>query len=157
MPSGHMGGLEITANQSVAQSFTVLSDGTLRGAAIVGINHHRCTPAENLRVRLLATLNGFPSSQVFYEEVIPPESIPETRGTIEIDFGPNGWPVGKHEILALELSTTASPSGCTYGWDGDAPGNYTEGMAYIAHTNGSGWFENLRDMGFQVFFVESGK
>ena len=156
-PSDHMGGLEVTANQSVAQTFTVISEGTLTGAAIVGINHHRCTPVEQLRVRLLATLNGLPSSQVFYENVVPPESVPEKRGTIEISFGPDGWPVGKNEILALELSSIASPGGCTYGWDGDAPGNYSGGQTYIAHKNGSGWVENGRDMGFRVFLEVSPK
>ena len=155
IPSNHMGGLEVTANQSVAQTFTVSSDGILTGAAIVGINHHRCTPVEQLHVRLLATLNGLPSSQWFYENVVPPDAVPEKRGTIEIRFGPDGWPVGENEILALELSSIASPGGCTYGWDGDTLGNYPGGQTYIAHANGQGWIENGRDMGFRVFLEVS--
>lgn len=152
-PVNHEGALEITSNQSVAQTFTVDSTGTLAGAEILGINRRNCAGDDGLHVRLIATAQGAPSSLVFYEETLPPESIPKNQDRVQITFGPNGWPVGRYEILVLELSTDAPPEGCSYIWDGDSPGNYPDGETYIAHQDGLGWDLTSQDMGFRVFMA----
>ena len=152
IPLSHRGILEINANQSVAQSFTVPSDGLVTGAEIIGLSHDRCTPTKGLDFRLLITIDGKPSEPARYAEVLPPTAVREDGGAVEITFGPDGWPVGAFESMALEISSEADPTGCAYSWDGDSPGGYSGGQAFISSQAGFVWSPMYSDMGFRVFF-----
>ena len=132
MPANHRGGLEINRNQSVAQSFTVPSDGVVTGAEIVGLSGGGCVDGEGFHFRLLATDQGFPGALIFYEEALSASSVSEQPGIIQITFGLDGWQVGAFESMALELSIDASSTGCAYAWDGDSPGGYRGGQTFIS-------------------------
>ena len=155
MPANHRGGLEINRNQSVAQSFTVPSDGVVTGAEIVGLSGGGCVDGEGFHFRLLATDQGFPGALIFYEEALSASSVSEQPGIIQITFGLDGWQVGAFESMALELSIDASSTGCAYAWDGDSPGGYRGGQTFISTRDTPAWLPDGRDMGFRVFFTPS--
>ena len=138
MPANHRGGLEINRNQSVAQSFTVPSDGVVTGAEIVGLSGGGCVDGEGFHFRLLATDQGFPGALIFYEEALSASSVSEQPGIIQITFGLDGWQVGAFESMALELSIDASSTGCAYAWDGDSPGGYRGGQTVYLYPGHSG-------------------
>ena len=154
LPEFHSGGLEVLARQSVAQSFTIPSDGVITGVEIVGIGIGTCPVPEDLSFRLLATVDGFPGMPSFYSVALPHEDFVEGFDNLKIDFS-EGVSVGAFQTLALELSNAADPTAggnCFYGWDGDSPGAYQGGQAFASPDNGRTWLPGPNDLGFRVFF-----
>ena len=156
VPINHQGGLDIRGGQAIAQVFTSPSDGKITGAEFLGVSRNGCEPGEELKFQLLATNEGGPSDLVFYSQTVPFQAIPEQPSNVSIDFGPNGWSVGQFESLALELSSNALSTSCTYTWDGDSSGSYTGGQAFTKSSGGGEWRPDSRDMGFRMFFEPEG-
>lgn len=149
IPILHRGGLEVTENQPVAQTFTVGIAGMLTRIELVGINHHRCiVTMDDLVVELAPTLNGEPTLPVLATVALPPSAIPITSGTITVDFTSFSLPVEVGDVLAIVLRTSAEGSQCTYAWDGDL--GYDGGGTYVPWYAG-GWIYIFRDMAFQTF------
>lgn len=153
VPINHLGGLEVTASQIDAQTFTVGVEGLLTRVDLIGVNHHRCFATENLVVELRATAGGVPTSTILASRVLLPASIPTVSGTVTVDFSATPVAVQVGDVLAIVLRSNAAPSGCTYAWDGDVPGTYAGGGSFISF-DGITWFDTPRDMGFRTF-VES--
>jgi hypothetical protein len=149
IPTLHLGGLEVTQNQPVAQTFTVGIDGKLTKIAL-GINHHRCiVTTDDLIVEIAPTLNGEPALPALASVAVPPAAIPVTfGGMITVDFSSFFLPVKVGEVLAIVLRTSAEGGQCTYAWDGDI--GYARGGAYVPNPGG-GWIYVNRDMTFQTF------
>ena len=152
LPVNQEGFLEIPADLSIAQTFTASANGVITGAEIIGLSRHQCAADEALGFRLLATNNGLPGDLVFYSGTLSVASIPKEPANIEIKFGPNGWPVGAFESLALQLLNATESSSCYYIWDADWGGTYTGGQAFIQSAGSNEWKPDSRDMGFRVFF-----
>ena len=156
-PEFNSGGLEVLAGQSVAQSFTVPSDGVITGVDILGIGIGTCPAPQDLNFRLLATVDGFPGMPSFYSVALPPRGLVAGLDNLRIDF-PEGISVSVFQTLALELSTDADPTTgdiCYYGWNGDNPGTYQGGQAFASRDNGRTWLPDRKDLGFRVFFEET--
>ena len=152
VPANGSGGLEIFAAQSVAQSFTVPSDGVITGVEISVGRHGDCPSQADLDFRLLSTVEGFPDLPSFYAVALPAQNLDIGGGNLRIDF-PEGVTVGAFQILALEFSTAAAgPGGCLYGWNGDWPGNYQGGQTFSRSSGTEPWQPDSRDLGFRVFF-----
>ena len=150
VPINHQGGLEITAQQAVAQVFTAPVDGVITGVSFIGLSSLNCDEGEDLEFRLLATDQGLPGSLIFYSETLPSRAIPSQPGTIGIKLGSDGWTVGKFESLALELSIGSPSEACTYSWDGDSNASYSGGQAFTRRSEGGVWEPINRDMGFRI-------
>lgn len=143
IPVGGRGGLEITANQTVAQSFSVARRGRLIALDLVDIKHHRCTPTKSLYVSLVTMENGRLGPYTYYtRELHPNEISPSTR----LYFGTYGPMVNPGEQYAIYLKTSAEPGGCTYAWSGDYE-TYDGGKTFINE------MENLRDMKFRSYIL----
>ena len=152
LPGNHKGYFEIPAHVSIAQTFTAPTNGVITGAEITGISRRQCGADHGLTFRLLATNYGLPGDLVFYSGTLSTALIAEEPANVEIGFGPNGWPVGAFETLALQLINEAEFGRCYYIWDGDTGGTYTGGQAFIQSRGGNEWKPDGRDMGFRVFF-----
>ena len=142
-------GLEVTANQTVAQTFTVGRAGTLATVEIARINHHRGTPTQNLEVRIVATdANGTPNGATLASTVLLPAQVPATSGTLSVDVRSAAIAVVPGMVLGIRLSSLAAPSSQTYAWWGTAPGaTYANGQTWINdNTSLSAW-----DLSFQTF------
>ncbi|AFV97225.1 MULTISPECIES: hypothetical protein [unclassified Sulfuricurvum] len=140
---GGRGGLEITANQTVAQSFLIAQSGRLIAFDLIDIKHHRCTPTKSLHVSLVTMENGRLGPHSYYtRELHPNEISPTTR----LYFGHYGPMVKPGEQYAIYLKSDAEPGGCTYAWSGDYE-TYHGGKTFINET------ENIRDMKFRSYVL----
>ena len=153
-PVRYSGGLEVLASQRVAQSFTVPSDGLITGVELVEIGIGNCPVPEDLRFRLLATVDGFPGKPSFYSAALPHGAFVPGVDDVRIDF-PEAVSVGAFQTLALELSNPADPTAgdnCFYGWSGENPGTYQGGQAFSSVDGGQTWLADRKDLAFRVFF-----
>lgn len=143
-------GLEITANQTVTQTFTVGIAGLLTAVEVANINHHRGTPTAPLEVRIVATdSTGVPNGATLASLSFLPSQVPATRGTLAVDLRPFAILVMPGTVLGLRLSSLAAPSTQTYAWWGEAAGtiHYAGGLVFIRDTTAlSVW-----DLSFQSF------
>jgi len=143
-------GLEITANQTVTQTFTVGIAGLLTAVDVANVNHHRGTPTASLEVRIVATdPTGVPNGATLASLSFLPSQVPATRGTLAVDLSPFAIFVTPGTVLGLRLSSLAAPSTQTYAWWGEAAGtiHYAGGMVFIRDTTAlSVW-----DLSFQSF------
>ena len=136
VPNPATNGLEVTANQSVTQTFTVGRDGQLTRIEAALMNHHRGSPTAPLQVDLVTTdANGVPTSVTLASLTLMPSAVPTSRGPLTIDLSPFNVVVRTGQVLGLALSTTAASGGATYAWWGEAPGgSYAGGQVYIRGT-----------------------
>ena len=141
-------GLEITATQTVTQTFTVGVAGTLAQVDVVNINHHRGTPTQPLEVRVVATdPSGVPNGTALATVVFQPGQVPATRGRLPVDVRAFGIQVSPGQVLGIRLSSLAAPSGQTYAWWGEVPGSYARGQIWLRDTSSlSSW-----DLSFETF------
>lgn len=154
-PNPDNGGLEVFSTQSVAQTFTVPSDGTITGVEILDMGRQECASLEDLNFRLLSTVEGFPDLPSFYTVALPAQDIAIGGSNLKIDF-PQSVTVGAFQTLALEFSTAASGAdGCIYGWSGDRPGQYLGGQTFSRSGETQAWQPDSRDLGFRMFFEEA--
>ena len=125
------GVLEISDSQSVAQTFTVPSDGVITGVEILSCSRHRaCQFQEDLTFRLKATDKGFPGDLNFSVVVVPHLGIMVGDGNLRIDLWED-LTVGAFQTLALQLSTEQDGAeGCLYGWNGSWMGEYPGGQSF---------------------------
>ena len=154
VPIRYSSGLEIFGGQRVAMSFTVPADGAITGVELLNVGHESCRADAALDFRLMATVDGYPSTPVIHSVSIPPEEVDLEHSGVRIDL-PNAWPVGAYQTLALELSTVADPTtgdNCYYGWNGENPGTYRGGQAFASCDGGRTWLPDRKDLAFRVFF-----
>ena len=154
VPVRYSGGLEIFAGQRVAMSFTVPADGAITAVELVSLGHQDCRADAALDFRLMATVEGYPGTPVFYFVSIPPEDVDLEQSNFRIDL-PEAWPVGAYQTLALELSTNDDPTtgdNCYYAWDGESPGSYRGGQAFSSRDGGRTWLPDRKDLAFRIFF-----
>lgn len=140
-PVGSRGGLEITNNQTVAQSFSITKKGRLNALDLIDIRHHRCTPTKSLYVSLVNIENGKPGPHSYYTRELHPNEISLTT---KLSFGSYGPIVKPGEQYAIYLKTDAGADGCTYAWGGDIE-TYHGGKTFINQ------IENTRDMKFRTY------
>ena len=148
VPQNDLGGLEVTAAQSVGQTFTVGLTGRLTRIDVTEIRQHRCPATDPLLFELVPAPGGSPSSTVLASRVVLPSLITppgSAFGPLSIDLGDFDVQVSGGDVLAILLSSNAPPSGCTYAWNGDFPGGYGNGTGLL---NG---FDSSRDMAFRTF------
>ena len=143
IPIGGRGGLEITKNQTVAQSFTIQNSGQLIGMDLVDIRHHRCTPSKSLYVSLIDMNQDSLGPHSYYTRELHSNEITQT---IHLNFGSYGPSVKSGEKYAIFLSSDAAPSGCTYAWGGGIE-TYNGGKTFINKR------ENIRDMKFRTYVL----
>ena len=141
VPIGDSGGLEITSNQTVAQSFTVSKSGKLSRVDIIDIRHHRCPPQKSLYISLINMSGDALGQNTYYTREVYPH---EVNGTISLEFGSYAPTVSEGDRYAIYLKTDADPAGCTYAWGGGFE-TYDGGDTFI---NG---VKNLRDMKFRTY------
>lgn len=135
-------GLEVTASQSVTQTFTVGLGGQLTRVEIALVNWHRGQPTQPLVVDLVATdASGVPTGAPLASVTLAPAMVPPTRGPLAIDLTPFGIQVLPGEIYGIALSSAAAPRGATYAWWGEAPSTaYPGGQVFIRGTTSlSSW------------------
>jgi hypothetical protein len=140
-------GLEITSNNTVAQTFTVGLGGTLSRIE-VPIQGHRCQPVENLVFRLVETVSGFPTGMQLASAVFPPSVVEGHINfvpvfpiyaepvTLSVDLTPADIRVAPGDHLAIVLSSNAASSGCTYAWVGSLE-VYPDGTTFVIDSNGN--------------------
>lgn len=148
MPTNSLGGLEVTANQAITQTFTVGISGTLTRVDITEIRHHRCTATADLLFQLVTTAGGVPTTIVLANMSVPASSVPPLNGplgVVSIDIASFGVEVSVGDVLAIVLSTAAPGGGCTFAWNGDIPGTYGPGSTFLFGS------DNLRDMAFRTW------
>ncbi|MGE0142177.1 MAG: hypothetical protein AB7I19_09985 [Planctomycetota bacterium] len=141
-------GLEITANQTVTQTFTAGVSGQLTDVFLVGIQHHRGTPTTPLEIRIVATdTSGTPSGAALATFVLTPAQVPAARGNLQLDVRAASIVVSPGTVLGIRASSAATPGGSTYAWWGEAAGvNYPRGMIFLRDTTPlSVW-----DLGFRT-------
>lgn len=143
IPVGSQGGLEVTGNQTVAQSFTITQRGRLSAIDLIDIRHHRCMPSKSLYVSLVNMENGKLGPYSYYTRELHPNEISLTT---KLFFGNRGPIVKPGEQYAIHLKTNAEPGGCTYGWGGDYE-TYNGGKTFINE------MENKRDMKFRTYVL----
>lgn len=142
-PVGGRGGLEITGNQTVAQSFTVTRRGRLIALDLIDIKHHRCAPTTSLHTSLVNMQNDRLGPYSYYTRELHPNEISPTT---KLYFGHYGPIVKPGERYAIFLKTNAEPGGCTYAWSGDYE-TYNGGKTFINE------IENIRDMKFRTYIL----
>lgn len=142
VPVGGSGGLEITNNQTVAQSFTTTHKGRLLAIDLIDLKIHRCLPKESLYVSLVNIQNGQLGAYSFFTRELHPN---EVTNTTRLYFGSYGPMVNPGEQYAVFLQTKAS--GCTYAWGGEYE-TYDGGETFIST------IPNKRDMKFRSFIRE---
>jgi hypothetical protein len=137
---GSRGGMEITANSTVAQTFSVSKNGVLYQIDIIDIKHHRCTPSKSLYISLIDT-----DGQELGISTIRTWEIHSDKVSNNIVRLTNiEKPVKSGEQYAIVLESSAEPSGCTYAWGGGID-TYDGGSAFI---NGA---PNSRDMKLRTY------
>ena len=137
-------GLEITAIQSVAQTFTLPDGGRLDGLDLIGVGHHQGVSTDPLEISLLATdATGTPTI-VLHNVVLPPSAIPTASATVHVDLPLLALIFPPGTVLGIHLETDAT--GPNYVWAGDVPGGYSGGAAFIRATIATPW-----DMGFRAY------
>lgn len=153
LPNPQTNGLEVTANQSVTQTFTVGISGQLTRIEIAQINHHRGTPSQPLQVDLVTCdAAGVPTTTVLASVTLPPASVPNVRGPLQLDLRAFGIPVGAGQVLGIALSSAATPGGQTYAWWGEAPGgSYPRGQVFIRGTTSLA----VWDLAFQTWVAQA--
>ncbi|WP_298692958.1 Sel1-like repeat-containing protein kinase family protein [uncultured Sulfuricurvum sp.] len=142
VPVGGSGGLEITNNQTVAQSFTTTHRGRLLAIDLIDLKIHRCLPKESLYVSLVNIENGQLGVYSFFTRELHPN---EVTNTTRLYFGSYGPIVNPGEQYAVFLQTKAN--GCTYAWGGEYE-TYDGGETFINK------IQNKRDMKFRSFIRE---
>lgn len=143
VPVGGSGGLEITNNQTVAQSFTTTHRGRLLAIDLIDLKIHRCLPKESLSVSLVNIQNGQLGTYSFFTRELHPH---EVTNTTRLYFGSYGPIVNPGEQYAVFLQTKAN--GCTYAWGGEYE-TYNGGETFISK------IPNKRDMKFRSFIMEN--
>lgn len=140
-----LGGLEVTAIQPVAQTFTVGTTGLLTRIEMP-LKQNRDVPVEVLVFDLVTTDGaGSPTTTQLAHVILQPSAILPTFGVVSVDLTSFGVSVSVGDVLAIVLSSNVDPSTGTYGWDGDISGSYPRGATFIFGA------ENLRDMAFRTF------
>lgn len=152
VPSPVNNGLEVTANQSVTQTFTCGLSGPLTQIEISLISHHRGTPTQPLEVDIVTTdANGVPTTTSLAHVTLQPASVPPTPGPVAIDLRSFNIQVQTGQVFGLALASNAVPSGQTYGWWGEAPGSYARGSIFIRGTTRLDAF----DLGFRTWVASA--
>ena len=144
VPIGGSGGLEITRNQTVAQSFSISKPGKLSRVDVIDIRHHRCPPKESLYISLIDMSGDQLGQNTYYTREVYPH---EVNGTISLEFGNYAPTVSKGDKYAIYLKTDAEPSGCTYAWGGGIE-TYDGGDTFINER------KNIRDMKFRSYVTD---
>jgi PA14 domain/Divergent InlB B-repeat domain len=75
VPIGGSGGLEITRNQTVAQSFSISKPGKLSRVDIIDIRHHRCPPKESLYISLIDMSGDQLGHNTYYTREVYPHEV----------------------------------------------------------------------------------
>lgn len=140
-----LGSMEVTATQSVAQTFTVGLAGLLTRVEMT-LSQNRGVPTEDLVFDLVTTDGtGAPTTTQIAHVVLPPSAIPPTMGLVSVELTSLGISVSVGEVLAIVLSTNAPGNAEDYGWRGGISGSYARGASF---THG---LERSRDMAFRTF------
>lgn len=142
IPVGGSGGLEITDNQTVAQSFTITKKGRLIAVDLIDLKIHRCLPKESLYVSLVNIQNDQLGVYSYFTRELHSN---EVTNTTRLYFGSYGPIVKPGEQYAVYLQTKAN--GCTYAWGGEY-GTYNGGESFINK------IQNKRDMKFRSYIRE---
>lgn len=125
-------GLEITSNQSVAQSFLVQISGQLVSVELYQLRHHRGISSFDLRFDLFPLLpSGTPSGNSIATVIIPPSALTSSGMAYSVDLVAQHVIVTAGERYAIHLETLSPSGGATYAWAGDAPGGYANGECWI--------------------------
>jgi hypothetical protein len=143
-------GLEITASQTLTQTFTVGIGGVLTGVEVANLNHHRGTPTQPLELRIVATdASGTPNGATLAALSFLPSQVPAGRGTLSVDLRAFAIPVVPGMVLGLRLSSLVTPGTQTYAWWGEAAGtiHYAAGMVFLRDTTPLA----VWDLSFQSF------
>lgn len=146
------GGLEVTQAQPTTQTFTVGVTGQLVRIDIPEVKQYDCTPVEDLRIKLVATSGGAPTTTVLATVSLEPSEVPPFTGPfgeVHLDLSAYGIQVTPGDVLGIRVETDAPSSGCNYAWNGDAPGTYAGGATFI----GSSTTPGVRDMSFRTLVL----
>lgn len=150
LPTPQTNGLEITASQSVTQTFTVGLTGQLTRVEIAQLQTFRGVPTAPLQFDLVVCdPQGVPTTTAPLASLaLQPAQVPASRGTVSVDLRPFNVQVAAGLVLGIELSSSAAPGQQTYAWWGEAPGgSYATGQVYIRQTTAlSVW-----DLSFSTF------
>lgn len=138
--SGGEGGMEITRNSTVAQSFTVGRTGILERIDVADVAPWRCTPSQSLYISLV-NMEGNSLGIKTYKTY---EFHPAKVSGIYLSLTGIGIRVNKGEQYAIILKSDAEPANCTYAWGGGIE-TYSGGNAFINSQ------PNLRDMKFRTY------
>jgi hypothetical protein len=143
------GGLEVTANAAVAQTFTVGQSGTLVKVELPEFKQHRCIATDPVNIQLQSTVSGLPSGEVLAEVSIDPSQVGGVFGPavpLTADLTSAHVDVSQGQVLAIVASTSAPGGGCTYAWNGALPGTYADGETII-----NGAANSVRDLSFRTY------
>ncbi len=149
-----LGGLQITDSQPVTQTFTVGVTGQLVRIDAMRVKQYNCAAAEDLRVKLVTTSGGVPTTTVLATVSFASEDVPPAGGQaaeLFVDISAYDVHVTAGDVLGIRLETDASGGAgmCNYAWTGDAPGSYAGGSAFIGNLT----TPNLRDMDFRTLVL----
>jgi hypothetical protein len=148
-PENGGGGLEVTKDQPVIQTFTASVTGQLTRIVIPEIHHHRCTPTENLVFELVHLDSTTLQDSSLIRMEFPPDSVSsldEPSWELEIDLKSHGINVSAGEVLGIRFSCLCPGNGCTYAWSGELEA-YDRGETIIHGAR------NLRDMVFETYVL----
>jgi hypothetical protein len=141
------GGLEVTKNQKVAQTFTTGMSGILSRIRIYNVRQHRGIPQYNLNVRILKLTKANSIEQELMAFSFAPVDVPSANDSIkhlELVTEKQNVQTVAGETLGIELSCSCEGGGATYAWDGEFE-NYSNGTCLIND------MPNLRDMAFESY------
>jgi len=153
-------GLEVTASQSIAQTFTVGVGGVLTGLELFA-NHFSGYCTNDLFVSLVTTAGGVPSDNVLATVALPSSDIPFSLSPppVAVDFSAYSIAVEEGDTLGIILRCDAAGLNLdpTYVWNADNPGSYVGGMAFVS-IFGSSWggIGTDKDMGFRTYVEPTG-
>jgi hypothetical protein len=147
-------GLEITAGQAVAQTFTVGATGLLAQVELFA-NHHRGICSEELNVFLLMAIGGLPTPDVLALRTVSPSEVPlDLHSTVMVDFSSDLIGVEEGDTLGIVLRSDATglDGGATFVWRADIGGTYPGGFASVSIRDSSwGGLRTDKDMGFRTY------